>query len=77
MSSSFRFASAASKATGMPSASVAGMLRDRASGDTRADMQLAKTVANLKIGLAVTGTGLALALAALAYILFFKQPPVG
>ena len=59
--------------TGLPSASVVTMARGLAGSGETAVLQ--KTIANLKLGLAVTGGGLALALLALAYVLFFKQPP--
>jgi serine/threonine-protein kinase len=59
--------------TGMPSASIATMARGAGGGMDVASLQ--KTVASLKIGLALTGAGLAAALFGLAYLLYFKQPP--
>ncbi len=59
--------------TGMPSPSVTAMARGGTVGGDTTNLQ--KTVANLKLGLALAGAGLVAALAALAYVLFFRQPP--
>ncbi len=57
---------------GLTTAAVPVPLRER-SGETRAtEAELVKTVQALKTWLAVSGVGLALALAALVYLLFFR-----
>jgi serine/threonine-protein kinase len=57
-------------ATGLPSSSVAGILRDRLAGESRQpDNQLQDSVRKLRIWLAALGVGLAAALAAVAYLL--------
>ena len=61
--------------TGLPSQSVASMLRDRPAGEKSLEARLNETVTKLKIGLGVTGAALLAALAALVYLLFFKEPP--
>ena len=57
-------------ATGLPSSSVAGILRDRLGGESRQpDNHLQDSVRKLRIWLAALGVGLAAALAAVAYLL--------
>lgn len=60
----------------LPAGAVA--IRDRQAGDARSSQtELARSVRNLKIIAGVTGVGFALTAAALAYLLFFKNPPMG
>ncbi len=58
---------------GLATGAVTAVLRERPAGDVHGEPDLAKTVQTLKTWLAVAGTGLALALAGLAYLLFFKK----
>ncbi len=70
-----RAAKSSVPSTGMPSSSVAGMLRERSTESRHSEMQLQRTVNNLKMGLAITSIALAGTAAALIYMLFFHQQP--
>ncbi|MDR1520267.1 MAG: serine/threonine protein kinase [Planctomycetota bacterium] len=59
-------------ATGLPSSSVANVLRSRQAGDRQPEKQLRQSLAALRIWLAVVGTGFIAALAGLGYLLFFR-----
>ncbi len=70
-----RAAKSSVPSTGMPSSSVAGMLRERSTESRHSEMHLQRTVNNLKMGLAITCIALAGTAAALIYMLFFHQQP--
>jgi serine/threonine-protein kinase len=55
--------------TGLPSESVAGVLRDRQAGEKHQESQMRRDIKQLKTWLSVVGAALALALAALAYLI--------